>query len=957
MKKNYLIVLILMLFAHLSFGQVTSSPSPVLADQAATITFNKTGTGLAAYTGIIYAYIGVTVNGVAFQNIKGSPNFVSPLHPQLTQVGTSSNYTLTITPDLYTYFGVPTNSSITQICVVFRSADGALQSRPDYFIPVGAFQYTLTAPALNSYNFLASNSSLVVTANNTNGSATYNLIANGVSINTQTTANYSFTHTSITTNQVYSLQITQGNTTFTAKFNVIITPTTVTQAVPTGMVDGINYNDDQTKATLVLNAPLKDFVYLAGSFNNWQPGAAYAMKKSGTKFWIELTGLIPGQVYTYQYWVCDQTNRPTNSPALVKTADPFSTLVLSPFDDPEIQTLGVYPNLPAYPVGQEREVTVLQTGPTAWWNYTWSTTTNFVKPKKKDLTIYEVLVRDFDANRTYQDLINKIDYFKNLKINAIQLMPVMEFEGNMSWGYNTVYHLAPDKRYGSPAKLKEFIDLCHQNGIAVIIDIALNHVFGRSPLERMWMLDTDGDGWANSTGSRVTTENPYINQDAKHAYGVGSDINHFLTTGPGANMTKTYVSRSIQTWIQDYKIDGFRWDLTKGFTNSCSSGDETCTNSYLSDRVAKLKEYADIQWAADPNFLVIFEHLGTGGSGTEETEWANYLRSADTKGIMQWRKMTDPYADLLKGNYANLTGVTDASERMIGYAESHDEERVVYKALNDPGANQTFGNLFKVHQRLSAMGAMHLLVPGPKMIWHFGELGWDRSLWTCNNGNVSFSNPDCKLDTKPQPQWTENWLADANRSKIYTNWAKMIDLKKSEPVFENGQFGWNLSSPGSPRLDVYTSTTQTTSLSYVFVRTNFSDNTLNTQGFFPFTGTWVNLMDNSTIDVTSTTQNISIEPGGFRVYGNKAATTLANNDFNLSNTVSLYPNPTSGSFNIKGQVSKVEVYSITGQLVKSFGNSISEEYQFDVNDLSNGVYLVKAIDSNNSSKTMKLIKQ
>ena len=957
MKKNYLIVLILMLFAHLSSGQVTSSPSPVLADQAATITFNKTGTGLAAYTGIIYAYIGVTVNGVAFQNIKGSPNFVSPLHPQLTQVGTSSNYTLTITPDLYTYFGVPTNSSITQICVVFRSADGALQSRPDYFIPVGAFQYTLTAPALNSYNFLASNSSLVVTANNTNGSATYNLIANGVSINTQTTANYSFTHNGITSNQVYSLQITQGNTTFTAKFNVIITPTTVTQAVPTGMVDGINYNDDQTKATLVLNAPLKDFVYLAGSFNNWQPGAAYAMKKSGTKFWIELTGLIPGQVYTYQYWVCDQTNRPTNSPALVKTADPFSTLVLSPFDDPEIQTLGVYPNLPAYPVGQEREVTVLQTGPTAWWNYTWSTTTNFVKPKKKDLTIYEVLVRDFDANSTYQDLINKIDYFKNLKINAIQLMPVMEFEGNMSWGYNTVYHLAPDKRYGSPAKLKEFIDLCHQNGIAVIIDIALNHVFGRSPLERMWMLDTDGDGWANSTGSRVTTENPYINQDAKHAYGVGSDINHFLTTGPGANMTKTYVSRSIQTWIQDYKIDGFRWDLTKGFTNSCSSGDETCTNSYLSDRVAKLKEYADIQWAADPNFLVIFEHLGTGGSGTEETEWANYLRSADTKGIMQWRKMTDPYADLLKGNYANLTGVTDASERMIGYAESHDEERVVYKALNDPGANQTFGNLFKVHQRLSAMGALHLLVPGPKMIWHFGELGWDRSLWTCNNGNVSFSNPDCKLDTKPQPQWTENWLADANRSKIYTNWAKMIDLKKSEPVFENGQFGWNLSSPGSPRLDVYTSTTQTTSLSYVFVRTNFSDNTLNTQGFFPFTGIWVNLMDNSTIDVTSTTQNISIEPGGFRVYGNKAATTLANNDFNLSNTVSLYPNPTSGSFNIKGQVSKVEVYSITGQLVKSFGNSISEEYQFDVNDLSNGVYLVKAIDSNNSSKTMKLIKQ
>lgn len=961
MKKNYLLVLILMLFTYLSFGQITTAPSLVIANQSAVITFNKTGTPLAAYTGTIYAYVGVTVNGVQWQNIKGSATWGNNAQPTMTQVGISSNYTLSISADLFNYFGVSNTNSITQICIIFRSADATLQTS-DAFIPVGAFQYTLTAPALNSYNFLASGSSLVVTANNSNGNATYNLYANGTIINTQTTANYSYTHTSITANQVYSLQITQGITTFTAKFNVIITPTTVTQAVPSGMVDGVNYNStDPTKATLVLNAPFKDFVYLAGSFNNYQPSAAYAMKKSGTKFWLELTGLTPGQVYTYQYWVCDQTNRPANSPALVKTADPFSTLVLSPFDDPEIQTLGVYPNLPAYPVGQEREVTVLQTGPTAWWNYTWSAaTTNFVKPQKKDLVFYEVLIRDFDANRTYQDLITKIDYFKNLKINAIKIMPVMEFEGNMSWGYNTVFHMAPDKRYGSPQKLKEFIDLCHQNGIAVILDIALNHVFGRSPLERMWMLDTDGDGWANGTGFRVSTENPYVNQEAKHSYSVGSDLNHFLPSGPGINMTKTYVTRAIQTWIQDYKIDGFRWDLTKGFTNSCTPGDEACTNSYLTDRVAKLKEYADIQWAADPNFLIIFEHLGTGSgigtSGSEEVEWANYLRSGDTKGIMQWRKMTDPYANLLKGNYADLSGVADATtNRFVGYAESHDEERVVYKALTEAG--QTFGNLFKVHQRLGAMGSVLLLVPGPKMIWHFSDLGWDRSLWTCNNGNVSFSAPDCKLDTKPQPQWTENWLADANRSKIYSNWAKMIDLKKSEPVFENGQFSWNLAATGSPRLDVYTSTTQTTSLSYVFVRTNFSDNTLNTQGFFPFTGNWVNLMDNSTINVTSTTQNISIEPGGFRVYGNKAATTLANNDFNLSNTVSLYPNPTSGSFNIKGQVTKLEVYSITGQLVKSFGNIISEEYQYDINDLSNGVYLVKAIDSNNSSKTMKLIKQ
>lgn len=961
--KNLLFFLAFVLFTKAN-AQVTTSPTTVLAEQPVTITFNKTGTELAPYTGIIYAYIGVTVNGVRFQNIKGSSDFASPLHPQMTQVGTSSNYTLTITPDLYTYFGVPTNSSITEICVVFRSADASLQSRPDYFVPVGAFQYNLTAPALNSNNIISSGSNVTVTANNTNGSANYQLFVNGSTtpLNTQNTSNYSFVDTNVTVNKNYVLRITQGNTTFTARFSVIINPGNLTGAMPSGLVDGINYNpSDPTKATLVLNAPFKSFIYVAGSFNNWQPTSAFAMKRDtasgSTKYWLELTGLTPGQIYAYQYWVCDVVNLPVGSPAIVKTADPFSTLVLSPFDDPEIQSLGVFPNLPAYSAiapGQEREVTVLQTGPNNLFSYNWSSaTTNFVKPKKKDLVFYEVLIRDFDATRTYQDLINRIDYFKNLKINAIKLMPVMEFEGNMSWGYNTVFHMALDKRYGPPVKLKEFVDLCHQNGIAVILDIALNHVFGRSPLERMWMLDSDNDGWANGTGPRTTTENPYVNQVALHSYNVGSDLNHFRETGPGGNLTNTYAIRTIQYWINEFKIDGYRWDLTKGFTNQCTSMDEGCTNGYRTDRVAKMKWYADNQWAADPLSLVIFEHLGTGGSAQEEVEWASYNRVGNQGGIMQWRKMTDPYANLLKGNATNLAAVTDPSDRMIGYAESHDEERVVYKALNEAG--QTQGNLSKVLQRLPAMGSVLFLVPGPKMMWHFGELGWDKSLWTCSNGNVSFSNPDCKLDTKPQPQWSENWLENEARANVYNQWARQIDLRIKEDVFENGQFAWNFSQVGRPRLDVWTSTSPTSSLSYVFVLTNFSDSTYDVPGGFPFTGNWVNLMDNTTLNVTNQNQNVSIEPGGYRIFGNQQSTLdIVNNEFR---SLTLYPNPANNYFVIEGEISKAEIYSVTGQLVKSFDGINATDYQFDINDLTKGVYLVKAFDSQNRTKTMKLIKQ
>jgi 1,4-alpha-glucan branching enzyme len=951
MKK--ILFLSICFFTIFGYSQVSwqGGTSPE-ANQSGTILFDKTGTPLASYTGTIYAHTGVTLNGTAWQNVIGT--WGSTAQPSLTLVS-GNIYKLDITPTILGFYGVSTGS-ITKINIVLRNAAGTAQS-VDLSLNVGAFQMTLSSPIENSSTIVSSGYNTSIVATNTGGNATYSVTANGLPITCSTTPTSFFTcgDTNVTTNKVYVVTATLGTTTVTKKFTIVVNPVTASLAMDSSLEDGINYDPtDATKATLVLNAPFKDFVYVAGSFNNWLPTSTYAMKKDPTtgKFWLELTGLTPGQVYGYQYWVCDNTSRPTNSPSIVKTADPFSTLVLSPFDDPEIATLGVYPNMPVYGTlapGQEREVTVLQTGPTAFWNYNWSSaTTNFVKPKKKDLVIYEALVRDFDANRSYQDLINKIDYFKNLKINAIQLMPVMEFEGNLSWGYNSVFHMAPDKRYGPPAKLKEFIDLCHQNGIAVILDLALNHVFGRSPLVRMWMLDADGDGWADSVST--STENPYINQYATHAYGVGSDLNHFREPD---NLTNTYVVRTLRTWIQDYKIDGFRWDLTKGFTNQCTTGDETCTNGYRSDRVAKMKWYADKQWELDPNFYVIFEHLGNGGSATEETEWANYLRSGDNKGIMLWRKMTDSYAELIKGNFSDISGVADSStDRFVGYAESHDEERTAYKAFNEAG--QTQGNLAKIYQRLSALGAVHLLVPGPKMIWHFGDLGWNSSLWTCNSGVVSYSSPDCKLDTKPQPQWTESWLTDANRSTIYNNWAKMIDLKKNQNVFENGTFAWNIGNTGHPRLDVYTSTTQTSTLSYVFVLTNFTDSTYNVAGGFPFTGTWTNLMDNSTFSVATTNMNISIEAGGFRVFGNQQV--LNNETFDTSELITMSPNPASTYFTLNSDLEKVQIFSITGQLLKSY-SKLSSNDQYSIADLNQGVYLVKITDANYHEKTIRLIKE
>ena len=949
MKKIYFIFCFI---SALGFSQVSwQGGATPESNQTATILFDKTGTGLASYTGTIYAHTGVTLNGTAWSNVIGSWGS-NTAQPALTLVS-GNIYRLTLTPTILSYYGV-TSGSVTKINLVFRSDSGTAQT-VDLELNVGAFQSTLVQPTINSTTVINSGGSLSVSANNTGGNASYNLKANGVSINTVSSASaYTYTHTNITTNQNYELVISMGGASQSRFFNVMVNPGTVSQALPSStLVDGINYNSDTSKATLVLDAPGKDFIYVAGSFNNYQPTTSHAMKKdpASGKFWLELTGLTPGVNYNYQYWVVDMTPI-AGSPALVKTADPYSTLVLSPFDDPYIPS-STYPNLPAYPAGQQREVTVLKTGETP---YNWQVT-NFNKPKKEDLIVYEVLIRDFDQTRSFQGLINRIDYFKNLKVNAIQLMPVMEFEGNESWGYNSVFHMALDKFYGPKEKMKEFVDLCHQNGIAVILDVALNHAFGRNPMNRMWMNDPDGDGWGGPA-----SDSPYFNMVATHSYSVGNDFNH------QQSRTQTYVKRVVKQWIEEFKIDGFRWDLTKGFTQN-ATGSDAYTNAYQQDRVDILKNYADYSWSLDPTHYAIFEHLG---ADNEEKEWANYrLSETPSKGVMMWSEMTYAYTQLIEG-YADGADIyrigSDAhsgflGKRVMGYPESHDKERLMYSAMtygNSAGTGSPFGNLNNALGRMSAIGATSILVPGPKMLWHFGALGMQNSIYDCNNGTVNTeSDPtsgDCKLNTKPQPQWTENWLGVTERAKIYNDWAKMIALKVNEPVFEGS---YAISPDGNnvkQRIYIYDNALPSTQLKNVVVLANFSVANLTLVPSFPYTGTWYNLMDNTSINVTDVNAPIAINTGQYFVYGNKLAT-LGYNEIEATKAITLSPNPTSNYFTLSDNTTNVEIYSMTGQLVKNYKSNFSSESQFEIGDLTNGIYLVKVNDTSDREVTLKLVKK
>jgi 1,4-alpha-glucan branching enzyme len=959
MKKFYVIVLLLA-FSLLSFGQVTIAPNPFEVDESITITLN-TNSGATDCNGFsnpskVYMHSGIGDGSNAFGfSVVGNWGMDDGVGEMTNQGG--GTYSITIVPETYYNLTATRAANAVLMGMVFRNADGSQELKAsgcnDFIFEVGTFQVAVSSPS-DDTTIINSGDNLSITATNIGGNASYTLTANGSVIDTDSSTNsYSYTDTNVTENKEYELTAVLDGTTITKNFNVLIDPGSNIGIMPTTYQDGITYVDDNT-AVLVLYATGKDFVYLAGSFNNWQPSVNDAMKKDPTrnnKFWVELTGLTPGQIETYQYWVGDKTP-PTNSPALVKVADPYSTLVLSPFDDPFIPA-STYPNLPIYPAGQEREVTVLQTGQTP---YNWQVT-NFTKPKKEDLIIYEVLVRDFDADRNYQDLIDKIDYFKNLNINAIQLMPVMEFEGNESWGYNTSFHMALDKFYGTEEKFKEFVDVCHQNDIAVILDIAFNHAFGRSPMVRMWMNDPDGDGWGGPNSS-----NPYFNETALHSYSVGEDFDH---SNP---RTKDFVKRAVKHWIEEFKIDGFRWDLTKGFTQNCSTNNEGCTNGYQQDRVNILKEYADYSWSLDDDHYVIFEHLGT---DNEEKEWANY-RLGEGKGIMMWGKVTDSYNELTMGQSGdkNISRVGHTAHagfngpRVVGYAESHDEERLMYKNLafgNTSNGSHNVQDLNTALSRMSALGAVSAMVPGPKMIWHFGELGMENSIFTCTNGSTNFPGNgdgpgDCKLDTKPQPQWTNNWLSDAIRGQVYQDWARLHQLKIEEPVFESD---YTITSGNfTPRIDVFDNSIPNSQLKNVIILANFDvvSQTVNTNFPAGVTSTWYDLMDISgATTVANSTTSITIAPGQFRILGNRPSNTLSIEDDELFG-FAIYPNPSRTSFGVNVNISDIEIYDLTGKMVKSFNGDFTRTDTFDISSLHAGMYIVKVENNNKQTMTTKLVK-
>lgn len=969
--KRFFLVLNILLFANFCHAQLLSwSPEfPVENDPSTNVVIvmdaTKGNNGLLNYspTSEVYVHIGVITNlstgptnwryvrtfGVADNQV------FSTAIPQLQATYNGSNkWQFTISGGLRVYFGITdANEHIQKIAILFRSGNGSQVQRnadgSDMYVPVYdnnlavRFNVPLMQPLYTPVpepinKMVGDNISITAVANT---SSNMRLLLNGKVFQTATNVTSISATPTLTQagNQILVAEAVSGAITKTETINFYVASAPTIALLPTGVRDGINYEAGNTSVVLVLYAPGKNRVSVIGSFagSNWTEQPTYQMNKTpdNNYWWIRITGLTPGTEYAFQYFVDGQ----------LKVADPYAEKILDPSNDSVIPS-GTYPNLMTYPSQATGIVSVLQTNQPA---YTWQVP-NFTRPDKRGLIIYELLLRDYLQNHDWKTLRDTLGYLKKMGVNAVEIMPFNEFEGNNSWGYNPDFYLAPDKYYGTKNSLKEFVDSCHSKGIAVIMDIALNHATSQCPLAALY--------W-NSVTNQPAANNPWFNVTATHPYNVFNDFNHESLA------TRYFTSRVVEHWLTEYKLDGFRWDLSKGFTQNTQCGgsttNEACIAAYHADRVAIWKRYYDTMQLKSPGSYCILEHFC---DNTEEIELSNY-------GMMLWGNASYNFEEAAMGwvptsnfEYGIFKVRNWTQPHLVTYMESHDEERMMYKNLQFGNASGTYNtkDLYTALHRMEMCASFFTMIPGPKMIWESGELGYDYSINYCTNGTV---NNSCRLDPKPI-RW--DYMQNISRQRLHDIYTALLKLR-FHPLYKEGFLSDRVTENLAGAFKWLQITTDTSNLCVIG---NFDVNTATSTVTFQNAGTWYDYLNGNTFTATGTPQTISLQPGEFHLYLNRNVTNVVTTPVsNVNNPaitfkINVYPNPliANGVLEIENDetgIASLQWYNESGQKIseRSLGTLVKGVhkiplYENDRKRFSPGIYLLR-ISVKNGILTKKIL--
>jgi hypothetical protein len=910
---------------------ITTDPAIPVASEPVTVIYDATqGTaGLKDFSGDVYAHTGVlTENSTDNKDWKYAPSWGdNSAKYKMTRVS-ANTYSLEITPSIREYYGVPENETITHMAFVFRSADTNLEGKDDggADIFVEVFEPGLNVSIITpDKNLLVDPGTQVPFEAAASESADLELFMNNQSVKTVNGTSITQTFDFNTTGDFWlKVTATTAEAYDVDSVFIHVLAAQQEQSLPEGAINGINYIDDQT-VTLVLHAPGKEHVFVIGDFNHWTPRTDARMNRDNQHWWITISNLDPGTEYAFQYLVDGE----------LYIADPYTEKILDPNNDKWISD-ATYPDLKAYPSGLASGiVSVLQTGQQP---YTW-VNTDFTAPAIEDLVIYELLVRDFIAAHDWKTLTDTLDYLDRLGINAIELMPFNEFEGNESWGYNPSFYFAPDKYYGPKEDLQVFIDSAHGRGMAVIMDMVLNHSYSQSPLVQLYF---------NEATFEVTPDNPWYNVESPNpVFAWGYDFDH------ESQATKDFIDRVNTFWINEYRIDGYRFDFTKGFTNTPGDG-----GAYDAARIAILKRMADQIWAADPDAYVILEHLA---DNAEEKALSDY-------GMMLWGNINYNYNEATMGYHDNnksdfswisykKRGWSDP--HLVGYMESHDEERLMFKnlAYGNAEGNYNIKNLNTALARMELAGAFFFTIPGPKMIWQFGELGYDYS--------IDFNG---RVGNKPI-RW--DYLEVGKRKRLYQVWSALIHLRTSEPAFSTTDYKLNLAY-ATKRIELNHADMD------VRIIGNFDVEEKPMDPNFSTTGTWYEYFSGNSLEVTDPNGLITLAPGEYRMYTTKQLSppeitaSLRTASANIPE-LKVYPNPARDQLFISSttQTVQIRLYDMNGRAVSTVQaadnnapaqNTTGMEFPGEVitanlSGLAPGIYILRAEFRDGSSAHARVIRK
>ena len=423
-------------------------------------------------------------------------------------------------------------------------------------------------------------------------------------------------------------------------------------------------------------APHADEVYVVGSFNDWNKDSHPLTKHSDGAWWADVAAAKSGDEYRFRIMAGGKE---------FLRIDPYARRVSSSVGNAVIRPTPPHPRSPT-----------------------------FAPVPRNEIVIYELHIGTFGKKTkkhgpaNLEGAIERLEHLKELGVNAVEIMPIAEFPGGFSWGYNPSLIFAVESDYGTPRTFKEFVDETHKLGISVIVDVVYNHL-GPRDLD-LWQFD----GWNENGKGGI-----YFYNDWRAQTPWGETRPDY-----GRKEVREYLRDNAMMWICDYDVDGLRWDMTAFIRNVHGRNDDPASD--LDDGWTLMQWINEEIRKARPNAFTVAEDLQCNPALTKEQKegGAGFSAQWDARFVHPMRAVLCAPEDTARDMGAIRDAILhryflNAFERVV-YTESHDEvangkARVPEEV--DPGKASSWAA-----KKKSTLGAaLVFTVPGIPMIFQGQE--------------------------------------------------------------------------------------------------------------------------------------------------------------------------------------------------------------------------------------------